>query len=368
MRKHIVIVSPAYGGAEKRFFDIYTALRREGEGIFYVAPSMLVGKLKADHPERSDVFDQLVTIQMDKWSAAGFIWQYRKLLRSLPSPSAFHYPMNCLWPLHISRKDVLSLSIVDCTTTPRITVRERNSALNYIALFFVRNIDILSPSVFEEIQKYSISRKATLTPGGSFLLPPVTIETTKDPTVTFFGRFIEDKGILDFLRVAPELWQSLRGRVPDGFRLKVAGYGPLEADVAAAINALQARNVPIDFEGYKSAEDAMRRSAIVLSLQQTTNYPSRVVAEALTSGCAVIVRASGDSTAFGNDLPGLAYCSDKLEVDQLAHIIAALVEQTYHNQAFCREIHTQALRRFYSSDYLDYFNGVVFSGDPLLAP
>jgi glycosyltransferase involved in cell wall biosynthesis len=362
MPRYIVIVSPSYGGAEKRFFDIYTGLRRAKRDIFYVAPSTLVDQLRADHPERRDVFDGLVAIDLPKWDALRFVWRYGKLLRGLPRRSTFHYPMHCLWPLHVGRNDSLSLSFVDCTMVPKLTARHSYGRLCYIAFFFVHKIDILSPSIFAAVRKSRMGRKAALTPGGTFLLPPRVLETKKKPIITFFSRLIEEKGILDFLDVVPALWSSLKGRVPKDFRLVIAGYGPLSSHVAEASAALRTRGIPIDFVGYKSAEEVVVDSAIVLSLQKTTNYPSRVVAESLVSGCAVIVRKSGDSTEFGYDLPGREYCEDALDAAELGHAIAAMIGKVCGREDFCMEVHARALRRFYSEDYLEYFDAMLSGG------
>ena len=355
--RYIVIVSPSYGGAEKRFFDIYTGLRRRAGDIHYVAPSTLLDRLKKDHPERSDVFAGLVPVHLPRWSARGFLRAYRRVLRSLPRESVFHYPMQCLWPLHFGRGDSLSLSFVDCTMVPRLLTGHRNALLAYVASFFAQKIDILSPMVFDALEGTAARRKAALTPGGTFLIPPATIEAGKPPVVAFFGRLIREKGIEDLLDIVPTVWQALQARAPNGFKFVLAGYGPLERFTAAGAKALRARGVPIEYVGYQTAEAIVRTSSIVLSLQRSTNYPSRVVAEALTAGCGVIVRRSGDSTEFG-ELPGLIYCADPLDAADLADGIDALLERM-ESPSFCREIHVGAVQRFCNAQYLEYFDSMM---------
>ena len=84
MRSYIVVVSPSYGGAEKRFFDIFTSLLRKGADVVLVAPSSLVDQLKADHQDRQDVLAALVPVTMGAWSRLEFVSKFRKLLRTLP--------------------------------------------------------------------------------------------------------------------------------------------------------------------------------------------------------------------------------------------------------------------------------------------
>ena len=109
MRSFIVIVSPSYGGAERRFFDVFTALRRRGEDVELVAPSSLLASLRAGHPDRGDLASALISIDMPLWSRIGFVRRFRSLLKQLPRGAHFHYPLNCLWPLHLGRGDRITM-------------------------------------------------------------------------------------------------------------------------------------------------------------------------------------------------------------------------------------------------------------------
>ena len=64
MPSFIVVVSPSYGGAERRFFDVFTELRRAGVDVCMIAPSTLLDNLIADHPDRGDVFASLISVPM----------------------------------------------------------------------------------------------------------------------------------------------------------------------------------------------------------------------------------------------------------------------------------------------------------------
>lgn len=133
MRNYIVIVSPSCGGAEKRFFDIFTSMRRRGEDVRLIAPSSLVDQLKADHVDRDDVSDALVPITMRQWSRLGFVCRFRKLLQALPRGGSYHYPLNCLWPLHLGRGDRVSMSVADCTSIPGPFAIKRTSVWAWIS-------------------------------------------------------------------------------------------------------------------------------------------------------------------------------------------------------------------------------------------
>lgn len=360
MRSHIVIASPSCGGTEKRFFDVFTMLRRGRHDVVLIAPSSLVDQLKADHPQRQDVFPGLLPVEMRKWSGLGFVRRFRELLAALPRGASFHYPLNCLWPLHFGRGDVLTMSVPECAIVPGPFAGKRASVWAWLSFFFVERIDVLSPSIHSKIRRYRAAPKMSVTPGGTFLVPPDRMAAQRRPTVVFLGRLVPGKGVEEFLHLLPRIWNVLRMQAPPGMAFLIAGYGPLQERVAARVADLAAAAVPVQFVGYAVAESLLAQSAVTLSLQENTNYPSRVVAEALSAGCGVIVRDTGDSRQFGHDLPGLVYCAPDLDADELADTLARLMHRIMSDPDFVESVRDTARRRFSSLQYIDYFRGLLF--------
>jgi glycosyltransferase involved in cell wall biosynthesis len=367
MRSFIVIVSPSYGGAEKRFFDIFTALRRRGDDVALIAPSSLVVRLREDHPDRKDLADALISIDLPAWSRLAFMRRFRTLLKQLPRGAHFHYPLNCLWPLHLGRGDRITMSVADCTSVPGPLSRKRTDVWAWVAFHFCERIDVLSPAVYDAMKRGRHAPRMSLTPGGTFLVPPAPATGAKRPTAVFLGRLVPGKGLDALLDVLPATWTLLRDRVPSDFEILIAGYGTLEEHVATRAAALRERGVPVTFVGYAEANTVLAPAAVALSMQDTTNFPSRVVAEALMAGCGVIVRDTGDSRQFGEDLPGLAYCGAQLQADELAGHLATLTGSVLNDAAFRERTRAAAMKRFCSPGYLDYFHSVLFGG-PVALP
>ena len=359
MRSHIVVVSPSYGGAERRFFDVFTGLRRSGVDVVFVAPSTLIAELRADHADRGDVFPGLVSVAMGSWSRLVFIRRFASILRTLPRGGYYHYPLNCLWPLHLGRGDQVSMSVADCTSVPGPFADKRTSVWAWVSFSFTRRIDVLSPTIFAAMRHQRAAPKMSLTPGGTFLVEPPRDSQTKTPTVVFVSRLVPGKGADDLLDVLGEVWTQLRPRVPAGFAFRIAGYGPLAERIAARVDALARAGTPVSFVGYAAAETLLGPAAVVLSLQETTNFPSRVVAEALMAGCAAIVRDTGDSRQFGIDLPGLVYCGATLDAQEMADQIATLVDLQMHDASFAGRLRSAAVARFSSPRYIDYFHHLI---------
>lgn len=359
MPSYIVIVSPSYGGAEKRFFDIFTALRRRGADVALIAPSSLVERYRADHPERMDVLAALIPIALDQWNPRGFVLGMRRLLRQLPRNASFHYPLNCLWPLHIGRGDRITMSHVDCTRVPTSVSRRLIDMWEWLSFFFAAHIDVLSPDVYAALRRHRARRRMSLTPGGTFMLPPPPVRTKKAPSVVLMSRLAPRKGVEELLDALPELWIRLQGQIPPDFSVQVAGYGVLEEQVKARIARLSSDGVPVRFLGYADAESLLTDASIVLSMQEVTNFPSRVVAEAMMAGCGVIVRDTGDSRQFGSDLPGLHYCKADLDPSELADQIVSLIGRFDSEPSFRGEIRTAAETKFSSASYIDYFSTLI---------
>ncbi len=352
MPAYIIVVSPDVGGAERRFFDIFTALRRAGEDIYYVAPSLLVEKLAAAVPGREDVVLGIVSVPMSRWRPMEFIRRFRKLLAGIPRGSTFHYPLNSLWPLHIGRGDRLVQSVVNCFIVPRLFTRHVHALRNRIAFQFSERIDVLGPTIYGALRGNRYFSRMSLTPGGTFLVPSAQVSAPASPALVFMGRLYADKGIEDYLDILPHLWPLLEGKVPDGFTFTVCGYGTLAEWVNDRAGELARQGIPIRYLGYRTPEEIFSPATIFISLQRVTNFPSRVVAEALIAGGQVIVRKSGDSEMFGHDLLGLHYCDDVLDPKEIAVLVLDILDGGTNRS---QHIIETAMRRFNSAAYLDYY-------------
>lgn len=356
---YIVVFSPGYGGAEKRFFDIFRGLLNRGFSVKYVAPSSLTEKLLKDFGSDPNLSESVISIDSGpNWNRMKFIKGLWGALKSVPHGSHFHYPLTCLWPLHLLRRDQLSLSFVDCTSTPSLLNKKKTSVWAWFSFFLVKRIDILSPAVLKSLNNHSRENRMTLTPGGTFLLPKTLPTHLRQPKVCFIGRLVPGKGLEDFFDVLPNLWMHLKGDVPNNFSFVIAGYGLLADYAQERVRYFLAQGVPIEYAGFVDAEDLLSKSMIFLSLQVSTNYPSRVVAESLSSGCSVIVRDTGDSRSFGNDIRGLSYCKPSLDAKELSSAIKKSIFDFSIQPHLSQSISESAATRFGSSGYLDYFMNI----------
>ncbi len=258
----------------------------------------------------------------------------------------------------------MTMSVADCTSVPSLFSSKQNSVWTWLSFYFVQRIDILSPAVHEALQGHSRKKIMSLTPGGTYLVPPGLHKGVRKPTVCFLGRLVEQKGLEDLFDVLPSTWALLQLEVPPNFSFVIAGYGSLESYVKMKVLELARSHIPISFIGYADANELLAESTILLSLQEVTNYPSRVVAESLMAGCAVIVRDTGDSRKFGDDFPGLIYCEAKLDAKELAEQILNFLNRSAREFDFSASLRNTALIRFSSPSYIDYYRAILTGKSP----
>lgn len=359
---YFVIVSPAYGGAERRFLDIFLAMRDSGYRLALVAPSLLLEKLDADglldYRSRTDV----ISIPLDRWDPKAFIVRWRAVLSEIPRGRSFHYPMNCLWPLHWLRSDRVTMSITNCISPPALQLKNRTGLWTWISMRATARVDVLSPAIYEHLRGRRSNSTLSLTPGGTFIGDFPAAKVERQPLVGFLGRLVPHKGLDDWLDVLPGLHARLAaiGRSDIGF--SIAGYGPLEEHVRGRIDTLSALGMTIEFLTGVRSTDFLPRMAVTVSVQEVTNYPSRVVAEALISGSGVIVRDTGDSRNFG-DLDGLVYCPADLDPDVLASQIVHLVDDVMKGPGRAGAISECARAHFGPTATVSYFASLFGGGD-----
>jgi glycosyltransferase involved in cell wall biosynthesis len=84
---------------------------------------------------------------------------------------------------------------------------------------------------------------------------------------------------------------ELARRKRSGLIVHVCGTGPLEAEIRQQFQAIQNHQVQLYFE-----QDPFRvllRTKVYVSLQDTENYPSQSLLEAMACGCAVVATDVG---------------------------------------------------------------------------
>ncbi|MEW6996845.1 glycosyltransferase [Colwelliaceae bacterium BS250] len=350
MKKFIVIVSGAVGGAEKRFFDVFRGLLEQGENVFLVLPTCLLDVFQSEN-SLDKYSENIISIELNHWSPIKFAYKFFKnVLCKSSSDDVFHYPLNPLFFLHFIKLRKFTMSLCHCYSTPKLSLKSKGLSLQFVASFFAHKIDILNPIIFESFGKQlpKIQNKLFQTPGGTYIFPSTVAYQEKPRNFAFIGRLEKNKGLDVLFDLIP-----LIDEIEKNIAFHIYGDGSLKQYVESNVNELRSKNHNVNYHGYGKISDVLNNTWCVFSLQTITNYPSRVVAESLLNGCEVIVLDSGDSCNFG-DLEGIHYLSQNLT--DLESIITEIKDRSsYLEIDKLKLISKSAQGQFSSRDYISYF-------------
>ena len=355
----IPLLSVRVGGSELRFADIADALSARGTETHLVVPATLRKQLARVRPALPT---NTVVLGEEGDSLANFLRIYALWVRRQRSGShSFHYPLNCFPAIHAGLPHR-----VTCSYTDSIPIDQRTRSLQWQiwmrTLFWgAQQLDVLNPSVYRSLHEYFPQQapKLSVTPSGTFINPDTYTVGTKVTDVVFASRLAPKiKGIEELLHLLPEVSKNLGDILQEQMHFKVLGDGPLRDFVASEIAHLRRESVSVTYMGETDVRPIFSQASVVLSLQTYNNYPSRVVAEGLLSGCFVIVRDTGESRLFG-DLPGLIYVGDNLQAGEVASAISSGYKRLRSDPGFSKEIRREAIRRFSCGDVLDYFQAML---------
>jgi len=256
------------------------------------------------------------------------------------------------------------MSLCDCTRSPFDNKKSKHDYLVILALHLASKVDVLSPTVYSKLRhKLSpvLVDKISLTPQGTYVNPcSYHVAEKKRCEVIFMSRLEEQKGITDWLKLIPGVWSRMKSSsCAESVNFLICGDGGLGEMTARRTAELRSAGIPVSFLGMVSPVKIFAEGRVVLSLQRQTNFPSRVVGEALLSGCSVVIRDNGDSRQFGN-MKGIVYVPDQLESDTLYDVLMPLLSisssEVYENSKLIRN---DAVRVFSSMESVNYFLAMV---------
>ncbi len=361
-RRFVVLITNGIGGTERRFADIVTAMNDQCWQTQLVVPESLRRTLLDSSSLRAD---SVVGIGSSKDSLTGFLRSYAMwLLPQRTQTASFHYPLNCLFPLHAHTQHRVTASLTDMRPPRRLPTRDHRDWKYYGILRYSSVIDVLNPDVLSRTREMypRFARKLRLTPDGTYVDPTRFVVAEPNPRIVLMGRLIPTrKGIEELLDLASDMQDRVAQLAGVTLPIHIVGTGPLDTYVQARAEALRRAGVVIYCDGFRESHDALCGASVALSLQPENNYPSRVVAEALLSGTSVIVRDTGESRLFGSP-PGISYVPARLSAESLASAIAAVLAQRSADPALGQAIRRAALQNYHSPAVPRYLLDVMTGG------
>lgn len=313
-----------------------------------IIPKFLYPKLFENISE--DYSKNIYLLNMNSWSFVKFIYQYTIFfIKNVKSGEHFHYTLNPLFMFHLFYNTTYSMSLCHSSNLPSFKTKSGGLILQRLSIKLANNIDILNQSLFDIFvnlfPKYT--SKTSVTPGGTYIRRINIKKDIKKDKFVFISRLTLGKGVETFIELVPQINSYIKEKYSFNISFYVFGEGILSEFVIEKIIYLKKRDIDINYGGFVAVENILSSTKCVFSMQEATNYPSRVIAEALSYGCNVIALDTGDTREFG-ELKGLFYYST---IDELFSAIDDVMREKFKT----KEIADGAVVRFSSEEYIDYF-------------
>lgn len=356
----VIFPSGAFGGAEKRFINLFQNLRKLHPGLFH----FIINPLMNEHINRIypgfDKTNVHIISTGSSTETSGSTAELPKKFRDIyPDPETadkdisytrkyYRYYKNKLKQKELFRQidairmqnNISVLIGIFAGGLPLVFYKEKNihrvkiifsdmdswftDILSDTKKFWYRRyysfnniiqladkVDFLSPYIAEGIKKRGIllpAEKISVAPC-SFIDYSKCITGNKDEfEIAFASRLEPDKNPLLYLEAAKEILE----KYPE-IKFHLLGEGSLVDEINEYIiqNGMKDK---INFTFHSNPPEIFSRTSVFVSLQSGTNYPSQSVLEAMACGNAVVASNTGDTSLFVNSSNGLLVPLDKQSI------------------------------------------------------
>ncbi len=291
---HIVLPTPAMGGAEKRFLGLFLGLLGDLPELRLVADGRLLQAARRSDELaglRQDLGPRVSTFGPERFSLQ------RALARAFAaSPrSVFHYvlvppPLAQWFP---SRRTVFTIPLSGLNLYGSV-----GRASLYAGALVAARTDFLDQGVHDAVATKLpwLRRRFSVTPGSfvdtGFYEPLPAAD--KKPIVTFVGLFSHEKQAFRLVDALPRTAELLRESGHSSVAFRLFGRDSGEESLSERVAAIS-RTVDVQASFEPDPRKPLARAKVFLSLQRNTNYPSKSLLEALACGALPVVTRVGDS-------------------------------------------------------------------------
>ena len=405
----VILPSGAFGGAEKRFTNLFLYLQNKYPGNFYyIINSLMMKHLNRGFPGIKDSNIKIISSAKNEntgskenslpdtyhdiiadpeitdrsaSAARKYFWYYKnktrqkKIFKQIEAirkkedikvligifagglPLVF-YKENNIPGVKIIFSDMDSWFSDVIKDTKKLWYRKYYS-FNHI-LQTADKVDFLSPFIAEGVKKLGVNipgERISVAPCSFIDYSKCSVGDKSTFEIAFASRLEPDKNPLLYLEAAREVLKEF----PD-VKFHLLGEGSLVNEINDFIssNGLAEK---INFRFHPNPPEILSHTSIFVSLQTGTNYPSQSALEAMACGNAVIASNRGDTGLLINSNNGLLV---ELNLDSLVYSVKKLIK----DQALAKVLGLNA-RRFVLENhtidkaagyYTELINNVYESG------
>jgi len=213
--------------------------------------------------------------------------------------------------------------------------------------------DFLSPYILDGVKELGVRLKTesvSVSPCSFIDYSKCKDSENKKPEVVFCSRLEPDKNPLLYLEAAKVILKNH----PD-IKFHLLGEGSLVNEIKRYIEENNlGKN--INFTFHKNPPELFSRTLIFVSLQTSTNYPSQSLLEAMACGNAVVASDTGDTRLLVNENNGILV---PLNVKMITEAIESLLNRKDLALKLGRRSSNDVRTRHNIENYSNYFLGLI---------
>ncbi|MES2205625.1 MAG: glycosyltransferase [Pseudomonadota bacterium] len=358
-RVYIVLSTAGVGGAEKRFTDNWYSLVDKGMDIHLVMDRQTYQGLceQTEYAQKLAPSNYLHVRDLGAGHFRLYCRAVHEFFSTQPKNSIVHFPLAYVPGIKLIYGHRLVMSWVNSAMPPFKKSQWRNGLGAWLGFMAADYIDILNPNNLNKIRNFPrMASKCGLTAGGTQVDAKQYYPLKKSLSFVFLGRLEPEKQSLRFLKVLPAVHQSLKAQGYHDYRFFICGDGKEASVIKALLETTEFNDVPVEY-GYSSRpNEILGHASIYFSLQKTSNYPSKALAEAMACGALPILTNVGESSLM---VDGLDYFNfvpkDFTAQDLLQPLSSFLALSEIEKNNIVKNISAYAERRFRMGKQAEYF-------------
>ena len=348
-------------GAEKRFINIWKELITRNYPVYLITHQMTVNFFSFNSLEKK----YIILYQSKKLSYLSQYFAVLNLAKNIKIKSNIHF-VNIYYPfLSLLTKSNFIISWLQPFTLFSITnLKLRHIILFLIAFLFSKSIDVLNPKNYNLYKKIFYFKKVFISPTSVNIDNKIFYPANKINSIVFLGRLEKNKGILkilDTIKIFDKKLNIINFNKKNKIIFYLLGNGTKQENINDFINDNLFRNIEIKNFHTINPQIYLNKSKIFLSLQKSSNYPSRALVEAMYSGCIPVISNVGDSQLMGSK-KNLVYVDKNIKPNDLSDIIYDII--LYKNSKIIElssKIREEAVLLFKNNDQIKYFEKLYFN-------
>lgn len=351
------------GGAERRFWRLFTHLRKSGHDVHLLINRSLLESLQKIDPgehvsqrslEGIHVYEDNSKLGGKIVKILGFNLFAIQTIRAL-RPSVVHLVLiqRSLIPLYMWLLIQRSVRVVHTMAMSLFAYPARVPLSTALCAKLIWRradvIDSLYPS-FAHNYGRRYQNKIVVTPCSFTNTEEFKPANQKKNMIVFAGRFIEEKNPLLLVK-ALTILRSLDADALSGWEIVFLGEGPLGKELWRQIIQNDLANV-VRVERANCISSYLREARVFVSLQRTENYPSQALLEAMSAGCAVIATDVGETRRLVDERTGLLVENDNPIA--LANALRELMNDPQRCQCLGQAARARVLAEHSLARFADY--------------